>query len=96
MKKEDGYLDFVQDNAKKLGKIFMLDTGEGNDLEYEKKGWYVEELSGWLINENEKSLFLKSIENDTVEDVFPNDFVWVKWRLVEDELQVWFEQVVPF
>lgn len=30
---KDGYLQYVQQESQKIDKVFILDTGEGNDLE---------------------------------------------------------------
>lgn len=93
MTNQDDYLEFVQNQANKLGKTFMLGTGEGNDFEFEDKGWYVEELSGWLIDYNEKEAFLEARDNEMLDEQFTDCYVWVKWRLEDNELLIEFEKV---
>jgi len=82
---EDGYLNFVQAEAGKLGKVFILDSGEGNDFEDSKTGWYVEDLSGWLISESLKGKLLKDKESNKVYETFVNEYTFVKWYIKDDE-----------
>ncbi|HVI41321.1 MAG TPA: hypothetical protein VM577_11740 [Anaerovoracaceae bacterium] len=90
---EDAYLDFVQNEAKKLGKLFVLDSGEGNDFEYLKKDWYVEDLSGWLIDENIKDILIKDKECNKAHVTFSSDYIFVKWYMKDDgELAIAFKR----
>ncbi|HBF38584.1 MAG TPA: hypothetical protein DDW50_14855 [Firmicutes bacterium] len=75
----DGYLEFVQSEAEKQHKLFMLDSGEGRDFEDTITGWYVEDLSGWLIDTDQKERFLKERENNNINDTFKDTYVFVKW-----------------
>jgi len=58
----------------------VLHTGEGRDCIDSKTGWYIEDLSGWLISADEINDFVKASENGTVYDIFSNSYVFVIWR----------------
>lgn len=75
---KDGYMEFVSQKAEELGWLFFLDTGEGNDL-YDENQWYIEDLSGWLIDPDDEEKFINSKRNDTVYDIFSDSYVFVKW-----------------
>ena len=79
----DGYLQFVEQEAKKLNKLFILDSGEGNDFEDPKTGWYIEDLSGWLIEENKLKMFSESKKKNQHYSEFGNDYVFVRWSLTD-------------
>ena len=76
----DSYLEYVKKEAYKLGYLFMLDSGEGRECKSNYKNWYVEDLSGWLISENQRKDFLKARENGNL-DKFDNYYVLVRWFL---------------
>lgn len=80
----DQYLKYVQEVAESLGKIFMLDTGEGNDFADEATGWYIEDLSGWLIEPSAKTDFLDARDADAHYKSFSPSYVLVKWRKTEN------------
>lgn len=77
--KKYGYLDYVQLEAEKNGKIFMLDSGEGRDFEDPITGWYIEDLSGWLIEKDQKTQFLLDRDNKKAYDTFGDSYVFVEW-----------------
>jgi hypothetical protein len=77
--KKDGYLEFVQLEAERQNKIFMLDTGEGRDFEDSITGWYIEDLSGWLIDVSQKEQFLTGRENNNAYNTFRENYVFVRW-----------------
>lgn len=76
---EEPYINFVLKEADKKGKIFIIDSGEGNDFIDEKTGWYVEDFSGWLIQKNQVDLFLKTRTDNNAYEVFGDDYVFAKW-----------------
>ena len=59
MLNEDRYIEFVMGVAEKSGKIFIVDSGEGNDFIDSDTGWYIEDLSGWLIHKKQHKRFLE-------------------------------------
>ena len=90
---ENDYLDFVASAAKDKGKVFMLDTGEGNDFVDQKTGWYIEDLSGWLIDENERDRFMCAKKNGTAYEQFAAAYIFVKWSRTSDgDLKIIFKK----
>ena len=90
--KKDWYIDFVCQKAIELGKEFFLDTGEGNDFCDNKTQWYIEDLSGWLINPHEKEKFILARRNNTVYDEFSDEYVFVRWsKNSNQEIKITFE-----
>jgi hypothetical protein len=81
----DQYLEHVQQTANGFGKIFMLDAGEGNDFEDEATGWYIEDLSGWLIEPSAKAQFITARESGMHYKNFADSYVLAKWRKTETE-----------
>jgi hypothetical protein len=82
-----GYLDFVIEESEILGKLFILDSGEGRDYCDPKTGWYVEDLSGWLIDPQDQRRFLEvrdDPDRDKAYDVFGDDFVFAIWSVSAD------------
>ncbi|MGF7089393.1 hypothetical protein JOD24_003276 [Kroppenstedtia sanguinis] len=87
----DGYLQFVQQEAKKIGKVFILDTGEGNDFEDPVTGWYIEDLSGWLIDGSLREQFLIDLEEGKHWDTFDESYVFVEWNIKDNsEIEIKF------
>ena len=76
---QEPYLNYVAEQAQKRGKIFFLDSGEGNDFLDPQTGWYIENLSGWLIDPTERERFLAAQENGTVDDDYGDFYVFAKW-----------------
>jgi len=73
---EDKFLEFVEAKAREIGKIFVLDCGEGRPAEIE--GMDVEDLSGWLLDEPEDVHVLRSA------DKYDENFFFVIWSQDED------------
>lgn len=90
---EDPYLDFVMKEASNLGKVFFIDSGEGNGIIDEETGWYIEDLSGWLINTGDRDNLLKSRDNETAYVDFSEFYVFAKWeKTSEGTLNIKFEK----
>ena len=79
MLNEDSYLDFVMEEANKINMFFLVDSGEGNGIIDPITGWYIENLSGWLIKSSDKERLLKSKENGTAYDEFSNSYIFAIW-----------------
>lgn len=93
MLNEDPYIEFVMNEAKKIGKLFMLDTGEGNDCIDPENEWYIEDLSGWLIEPEKKEIFLLSKEKGTVYEEFGDYYIFAIWsRSDNNTLQIEFKK----
>lgn len=89
---KDRYLEFVIRKAAERGKLFFLDVGEGNDYFDEDRQWYIEDLSGWLINPADKERFINSKKKNTVYDEFSDSYVFVKWGKSQNkEIQLTFQ-----
>ena len=76
---EDPYFEFVQQEAAKIGKYFMLDSGEGRDFEDSKTGWYIEDLSGWLVDPSEYEKFIRLKKDEKYRQDFA-DYVFAIWE----------------
>ncbi|MGF7036749.1 hypothetical protein J2T17_007824 [Paenibacillus mucilaginosus] len=88
----DEYLEFVMRKAKENNKVFVLDSGEGRDYTDPETGWYIEDLSGWLVNE-ELELLLDTRSEETY-DKFAEYYVFVTWSKNEkDGIEVDFKFV---
>ncbi len=90
---KDAYLEFVISTGKRAGKTFVLDHGEGNDLIDPETGWYVEDLSGWLIHKNSKDQLMMAKQQGTAYELFSESYVFVKWIKNQDgSLEVKFKK----
>ena len=90
---DDPYLEFVHQQALKVGKYFILDSGEGRDLEDPVTGWYVEDLSGWLIDSKDHQRFISARECGTADDDFAESYVFAKWsKDANGNLHITFKQ----
>ena len=87
----DEYLEYVQTQAGKLGKVFFLDSGEGKDFFDEKRQWYIEEMTGWLIDKANEEKALSLYRCDELHDNFPDTYVLVMWSYEGEELQIRFK-----
>lgn len=82
--KQDRYLDFVEEEAKKLGKLFRLDSGEGRDYWDEENQYDVEDLSGWLIAPQDLDRFIKASMAETAYESFSDQYVFAIWQQDEN------------
>ncbi|MBC8059246.1 MAG: hypothetical protein H7Y18_01105 [Clostridiaceae bacterium] len=88
----DTYIEFVLQKARLQGKTFVIDSGEGNDFEDEKTKMYVEDLSGWLIDEEYKEGLLEAIENDQYE-LYSKYYVFAKWyKTDKGDIEIKFQE----
>lgn len=67
MLNNDPFLDFVMQEAEKIGKLFLIDSGEGNSFIDSDTGCDVEDLSGWLINPYESEKFISARKKGTLD-----------------------------
>lgn len=89
---KDEYIDFIAKKAIEQGKLFFLDVGEGNDFFDEDKQWYIEDVSGWLINSADREKFIYCKKNNTAYDEFSDFYVFVKWnRHPDKEVEISFK-----
>ena len=76
---DNSYLQFVHQEALKIEKYFLLDAGEGRDFIDNQTGWYVEDLSGWLIDPASHERFIDSRKNGTAYNDFGDEYVFAIW-----------------
>ena len=90
---DESYVDFVMREAQKCNKIFVVDSGEGNDCIDPDTEWYIENFSGWYVHPNEKKELLEAMKNKTAHDIFSNSYVFAEWsRGADGELKVSFQK----
>ena len=93
MLNEDKYMEFVMSAAEEKGKLFIMDSGEGNDCIDPDTGWYIEDLSGWLIDERQHKQFLEARENGNEHKLFGENYVFAQWKRSEEgKLKVEFNE----
>gem|GEM_PF-5309336 len=71
----DGYLEFVKSVANEQNKVFIMDTGEGNDFTDPVTGWCIEDFSGWLIEHSKENLLIEAINQGTQYSTFKDNYV---------------------
>ena len=76
---DDPYLEFVHQQALKIGKYFILDSGEGRDFDDPMTGWYIEDLSGWLIEPKDHKKFIAARKAGTADEEFSDSYVFAMW-----------------
>lgn len=77
--RRDEYLEYVQQQAREQGRLFVLDAGEGRSWFDPDTGWYVEDLSGWLIEECDKERFLADLASGKAYERFGHAYVLARW-----------------
>ncbi|WP_342575167.1 hypothetical protein [Paenibacillus sp. FSL M8-0142] len=80
----DGYLKFVKSVANEQNKVFIMDTGEGDDFADPVTGWYMEDISGWLIEPSKENLLIQAINQGTPYSTFKDNYVFAKWYNSDD------------
>lgn len=84
------FWEIVQTEAKRLGKCFFLDCGDGNV--YEDGTIECENLIGWLIDDAQKSQFDEVFSsNGDIGDEWADNIVFAKWEQTSDGFSVKFE-----
>ncbi|MEK4850034.1 hypothetical protein NST04_09310 [Paenibacillus sp. FSL H7-0756] len=91
MESSDEYIDYVISKAREIGKEFVIDSGEGNDCADNEYGWYIENLSGWLVDVRDVEA-VKAAKLEQVTDKFSNSYVFAYWGYdAEGKLSIRFE-----
>ena len=88
----DRYVEFVQEQAKALDLVFILDTGEGRDAYDKELDIDIEDLSGWLISpeEKEKAISIR-INNETeFRNLYRERYCFAEWQYDEKKLKIAF------
>lgn len=93
MLNEEAFIEFVMNEAKKLGKVFIIDSGEGHDCIDDETGWYMEDFSGWLVSSSDEEELLKARENGTAYKDYSDTYVFAIWSKSEQNiLQIEFKK----
>lgn len=77
---DDKFLAFVEKEANKIGKTFILDSGEGNDFFDEENQFEGEDLSGWLIDEEERENFIEVRNKGYEYEIYDKEYIFAKWN----------------
>jgi hypothetical protein len=80
----EGYLKFITSVANEQNKVFIMDTGEGNDFTDPVTGWYIEDFSGWLIEPSQENELIEAINQGTQYFSFKDSYVFAKWYKTDE------------
>lgn len=83
------FMELVQKEAKKTGKVFFLDAGDGHDFETDELEG--EDLTGWLIPSSGAKEFEKVWKDDEVNDDWSDFFVFAVWKKDNNKIVISFE-----
>lgn len=73
------YFELVQNKAKELGKVFFVDSGEGDTKKFDK--YECESLSGWLIDCDDVEEFQRSyLANSGTPQKFDSCYCFADWK----------------
>lgn len=84
------FWELVQETAKKQGKVFFADCGEGNDFKIEEMEG--EDFCGWLIPIEEVEVFEPDWKADKVRDTWTEKMVWMEWKNVNENIIIEFNK----
>ena len=77
--KEEAYTKLLEREAEKLGMNFIVDSGEGHDLELDEI--YLEDVSVWLFPKG------TPVEHQKDDEFYR----FAEWRLEDDEILIEFK-----
>lgn len=83
------FFKLVQDEASKVNKVFFLDFGECEDIEF--KDMQVDSLFGWLIPKEMVDKFKDEFEKEKALSKWDDYCVWVIPEIKENKLNIVFE-----
>ncbi len=83
------FFKLVQDEAKKLNKVFFLDFGQCDDIEF--KGMEVDSLFGWLIPDEDVEKFNTEFIKKSNLSKWDEYSTWAIPRIIDNKLNVVFE-----
>lgn len=84
------FFSLVQAQAKQMGFVFFLDCGEGRELETDSLS--CEDLSGWLIPEQQANDFNLEFEAGDVSDRWGSHICFALWQKTNDTIQISFQK----
>lgn len=83
------FFKLVQDEAKKLNKVFFLDFGQCDDIPF--NGMEVDSLFGWLIPNEDVEKFNAEFNKETSLSKWEEYSSWVIPNIEGDKLNIVFE-----
>lgn len=99
----DGFAQWVErvkQEAKRHGRVFLLECFEGNERDDTRyaDGLEVQDLSGFLLTAQQAETYQQRIHEKRLRqgDLPDVDFVFVTWEMAGDTLQIFFERARLF
>ncbi|MEB3429710.1 hypothetical protein VLK81_06740 [Citroniella saccharovorans] len=83
------FFELVQAEANKLNKVFFLDFGQCEDVQF--NGMEVDSLYGWLIPKEEVETFNKEFINKINLSKWNDYCAWVIPNIINEKLNIVFE-----
>lgn len=83
------FFKLVQDEAKKLNKVFFLDFGQCDDMPF--NGMEVDSLFGWLIPNEDVEKFNAEFIKEINLSKWDEYSTWVTPNIIDDKLNIVFE-----
>ena len=83
------FFEIVREEANRLGGIFFVDCGEGN--EFFSDSMEGENLSGWLIPKEDADAFETEFTENNVSDRWDDFMKFLRWKKKGDRVSVEFE-----
>lgn len=83
------FFELVQKEAEKLGKVFFLDFGQCDDIQF--KDMEVDTLFGWLIPKENANDFEKVFLNGEILKPWDQYCSWVIPEIVGENIDIQFE-----
>lgn len=84
------FFRLVQKAADDMGKVFFLDCGEGN--QFENETIECEDLSGWLIAQEEADEFRKVFDADEeIPEKWDDCGTFVSWEFINGQIEISFD-----
>ena len=94
------WIELVQAEAKKHGRVFVLESMEGRERDDAKfhDGMEVQDLSGFLLTPEQAEAFADAIRDDpmSLHDMIDIDDVFISWDMDGDQLRISFERAMPW
>jgi len=90
--REDNFWEIVQQEAKKRGCVFFIESVSGKDFEF--GDFQCDEIFGWLIPQSMENEFKPLWEKDEADEAQEWDpfFVLEKWKIEGDSVLIDFEK----
>lgn len=94
------WIEFVQAEAERQGRVFVLESIEGRERDDSTAhdGMEVQDLSGFLLTPEQAKALQATIRDDPMllHDMIDIDDVFVSWVMNGDQLRATFERAKPW